>query len=161
MAMPALTPRRWTAREVRGLIAANPLHTPRYELVDGELLLTPSPSNAHQDAVFQFAKALDAYLRTGPLGRAKIAPFDVELESESVVQPDIFVVPLEEDARLRVEDGPARRLLVAVEIVSPSSARHDRVTKRRFFQRVRVPEYWVVDTDARTVERWRSGDGRT
>lgn len=53
-----------------------------------------------------------------------------------------------------------RALMLAIEIVSPGSARHDRVTKRRFFQRMGVPEYWVVDLEARVVERWRPGDER-
>ncbi len=51
-------------------------------------------------------------------------------------------------------------LLVAVEVLSPSTARYDRVTKRRFFGRLGVPEYWVIDTDGRLVERWRAGEKR-
>lgn len=53
-----------------------------------------------------------------------------------------------------------RALLLAAEVLSPSSARHDRVTKRGFFARVQVPEYWIVDIDARVFERWRPGDER-
>ena len=51
-----------------------------------------------------------------------------------------------------------RGLLLAVEVISPSSVRTDRVTKRAFFQRVGVPEYWVVDVDVHTVEGWHSAD---
>ena len=157
MAMPAVK-RRWTAREVRQLIAESPLATPRYELVDGELLVTPSPSFPHQRAVNLLWQALNEYLKRNPVGRASTSPFDVELEPETLVQPDMFVVPMHEARRL-IKEMPARELLVAAEVLSPSSGRHDRVTKRASYQR-NVPEYWIVDLDARLFERWRSGEER-
>ena len=63
-------------------------------------------------------------------------------------------------ATLRSGSDVVRRLLLAVEVVSPGSARHDRVTKPPRYQRNRVPEYWIVDDSSRTVERWRPGDER-
>jgi Uma2 family endonuclease len=155
MAMPAFdrgTARRWTARQVRQLIADNPLATPRYELVDGALLVTPSPSWPHQRAVQILVRELSAYLLREPVGHVGDSPFDVEPEPELIVQPDVFVLPIAESRRLLVE-MPARALLLAVEILSPTSSRHDRVTKRPAYQR-HVPEYWVVDLDARLIERW-------
>jgi Uma2 family endonuclease len=157
MAMPAVK-RRWTAREVRQLIAESPLATPRYELVDGALLVTPSPNWTHQRAVNRLVSALHEYLKGQHLGEASMSPFDVELAPESLVQPDVFVVPAHEARRLLTE-MPARELLVAAEALSPSSGRHDRVTKRSHYQR-HVPEYWIVDLDARLFERWRPGDER-
>ena len=157
MAMPAIK-RRWTALEVRQLIADNPLQTPRYELVDGELLVTPSPIAVHQRAVIQLWKALDAYLTRCPVGDAYTSPFDVELEPETVTQPDVFVVPPHEAKRILTE-LPARELLVVSEVLSPSSQRHDKVTKRDVYQR-HVPEYWIVDLEARLFERWRPGEER-
>ena len=157
MAMPSVK-RRWTAREVRRLIEESPLATPRYELVDGELLVTPSPSWAHQTAVSRLLAALIEYLDRQPVGRASTSPFDVELAPESLVQPDVFVIPTHEVRRLLIE-MPARELLLAVEVLSPSSGRYDRVTKRPHYQR-HVPEYWIVDLDARLFERWRPGDER-
>ena len=157
MAMPAVK-RRWTAREVRQLIAESPLATPRYELVDGELLVTPSPNWPHQRAVRLILLALEEYLRRHPVGEVATSPFDVELAPESLVQPDVFVVPVHEARRLLTE-MPARELLLAVEVLSPSSSRHDRVKKRPHYQR-HVPEYWIVDLDARLFERWRPGDER-
>jgi Uma2 family endonuclease len=157
MAMPAVK-RRWTAREVRQLIAESPLATPRYELVDGELLVTPSPNWPHQRAVRLILLALEEYLRRQPVGEVATSPFDVELAPESLVQPDVFVVPPHEARRLLTE-MPAHELLLAVEVLSPSSSRHDRVKKRPHYQR-HVPEYWIVDLDARLVERWRPRDDR-
>jgi Uma2 family endonuclease len=159
MGMPAREKHRWTAREVRQLTADAPLATPRYELVDGELLVTPSPSRAHQEAVKRLLVALTLYLDQEQVGSALASPSDIELEADDLRQPDVFVLPAGEAARLLRDDFPARELLAAVEVVSPSSARYDRVDKRALYQR-RVPEYWIVDTDARLVERWRAGEER-
>ena len=157
MAMPAVK-RRWTAREVRALIDQNPLATPRYELVDGELLVTPSPNTPHQRAVLALAAAVRDYLKRYPLGEVLVSPFDVELEPGLLVQPDVFVVPMPEARRLDTE-VLARELLVAAEVLSPSSGRHDRVTKRPHYQR-HIPESWIIDLDARLVERWLPNDTR-
>jgi len=159
MAMPAEIRRRWTAREVRELIAANPLATPRYELVDGELLVTPSPAYPHQRAVALLIIALGAYLDRERIGQVIPSPSDVELEPDFISQPDIFVVPTDEARRLMREGLPVRELLLAVEVLSPSSSRHDRVRKRPHYQR-HVPDYWIVDLDARLVEHWTPGDDR-
>ena len=159
MVMPAVD-RRWTAKEVRQLIADNPLKTPRYELVDGELLVTPSPGGLHQTAVLELAFALRLYLGDGAPARVLVSPSDVELEPEFLAQPDVFVIREQERKRARAaRDNVWRELLLAIEVLSPSSSRHDRVVKRPKYQR-HVPEYWIVDLDARLVERWRPGDSR-
>jgi Uma2 family endonuclease len=155
MAMPAMR-RRWSEREVRELIAHNPLATPRYELVDGELLVTPSPNALHQDAAYLLLRALNDYLKVNPIGHGYMSPLDVALEPGLVVQPDVLVVAVHEVQRL-MREMPARELLVAAEILSPTSGRYDRVVKRPPFQR-HVKEYWIVDLDARLVERWRPND---
>ena len=161
MAMPAVderSRRRWTAREVRQLIAESPLQTPRYELVDGELLVTPSPNRAHQLAVKALLRSLDDYLATSRIGYVLQSPFDVELEPESITQPDVFVVSPSDWERLATE-MPARELVLAIEVLSPSSSRHDRVTKRPLYLR-HVSEYWIVDPYARVVERWTPDEER-
>lgn len=150
--------RRWTAREVRALIAERPLASPRYELVDGELLVTPSPNWPHQRAVSLLWRILDDYLQPIGAGAAGVSPFDVELEQEFISQPDVFVLPLSEATRV-TRQMPARALLLAAEVLSPSSARFDRVVKKPKYLR-HVPEYWIVDPDARLFERWLPNDGR-
>ena len=152
MAMPSMERRRWTAREVRQLIADNPLPTPRYELVDGELLVTPSPIPVHQRAVMFLWKALDEYAQRDSLGDAYVSPSDVELEPGTIVQPDVFVVSAREAERI-MREWPARELLVAAEVLSASSGHGDKVRKRPLYGR-HVPEYWIVDLDARIIERW-------
>jgi Uma2 family endonuclease len=157
MAMPAVN-RRWTAREVRQLIEDNPLVTPRYELVDGELLVTPSPGRWHQRVVLELAVALREYLEREPVGVVMTSPSDVELEPEFLSQPDVFVVPGREWRRIG-DDHVIRELILAAEVLSPSSGRHDRVRKRPKYQK-HVPEYWILDLEARLVERWRPNEER-
>lgn len=159
MGMPAQAERYWTAAEVRALIADEPLASPRYELVDGELLVTPSPGPIHQGLVCELLVALRAYCKATRVGVACVSPSDIELESERITQPDVYVLPVDEHNRVIAEGFPARTMLLAIEILSPSSARHDRVTKRPLYQR-NVAEYWIVDPEARLVERWRPDDAR-
>lgn len=127
--MPAATARRWTLSEVRALIHFNPVYTPRYELVDGDLLVTLMPTPAHQRALGDLLVALAQYLEETRVGETLASPFDVELEPETLVWPDVFVMPPDAAAQIRNEDR-ARSLLLAVEILSPSSAETDRGPKR-------------------------------
>lgn len=159
MGMPVERARRWTAREVRKLIADAPSATPRYELVDGELLVTPSPRPAHQMAVGLLFAALAAYCEREGVGVALMSPSDIELQPEDIRQPDVFLLTMAEWKRIARDGFPARELLLAIEVISPSSARMDRVTKRRGYQ-AHLSEYWIADIDARIVERWRTGDER-
>ncbi len=152
MPMPALDAHYWTAAEVRAL----PDDGKRYECVDGELLVTPSPGYPHQFVVKELLLALDPYVRELGLGRLCFAPADVELEASTLVQPDLFVARTD-GAPLR-NAADIRGLLLAVEVLAPSTARYDRGVKRRFYQRNDVAEYWVVDSDARLVERWGAQD---
>lgn len=158
MGMPAQqTPhRRWTEEEFYSARDAAPPGE-RWELVDGEVLVTPSPHWTHQRIVVRLTVALDAYVRAHSLGEVFASPLDVKLEPGLVLQPDVLVVPAGE---LRRHSDIVRRLLVAIETVSPSSARHDRVTKRPRYQRNRVPEYWIVDDISQTIERWTPADER-
>lgn len=160
MSMPARLPlpERWTRERVRVLRDRSTDGT-RYELVGGTLVVTPAPSGLHQEAVLLLCSALRAYVQRHGLGLAGIAPRDVDFNSEETTQPDVFVVPLDEVDRYRGSE-PVRTLLLAAEVISPSSARGDRVDKREAYQRNGVPEYWIVDTAARVFERWHPADER-
>jgi Uma2 family endonuclease len=141
------------------MVRALPEDGNRYEVVDGELLVTPSPTWDHQRIVLGLGTLLDHHIRSLGLGEAMISPSDVELDAHGLVQPDIFVQGL-------VDGHPSRGwntgapLFLVVEVLSPSTARADRTTKRRRFQSAGIPEYWIVDLDARTIERWRPRDRR-
>ena len=154
MAMPAIQ-RRWTADAVRELIREDQ-PWPRYELIDGELLVTPAPRDAHQFACFELCRLLNAFLEGEPIGVVTMSPSDVPIPPDNVVQPDVYVVPTYETEDERAIDWPTRTyLLLAAEVLSPSSLRTDRITKRELYLDNGVAEYWIVDLDARVVERWR------
>jgi Uma2 family endonuclease len=158
MAMPAQPAKRWTADEARQLNEANPNAFPRYEVIDGELLvMRVAPRLAHQRAVDALYLRLHAYVTPRHLGEVLTGPAEIELELDSMVSPDLFTIP--PDSGARVEDwSGVRSLVLVVEILSPSTAHHDRVVKRDYFMRNDVGEYWIVDLDGRLVERWRRGD---
>lgn len=158
MAMPALQfPARtdWTAEEVRGF----PDDGNRYEVVDGALLVSPSPRLLHQRACSSLERALHPFVTAHRLGEVFRSPADIEFDVRTLVQPDVFVVPLVDGRRPR-DWTETRTLTVAIEVLSPSTARADRTVKRRKHQAVGTPEYWIVDLDARVVERWTPGDER-
>lgn len=144
----------WTAERVRAL----PSDGNRYEVVDGELLVTPSPATPHQRAVGALHLTLGNYLKAQGGAELFLSPADVELDPRTLVQPDLFVLPLNDGRKLRAW-GDIKTLLLAIEVLSPSTARHDRLTKRRVYQREGV-EYWIIDLDARIIERWQPGEER-
>ena len=161
MAMPAqpLRPHRWTVDEVDRLAEARLELSPRYELVDGELLVTPAPSGRHQRIVGALFNQLCTYAQRSRVGEVRLGPGEARLTPDSRFEPDIFVIPAIDGRMPRAAD-PVTRLLLAIEVLSPSSSRHDRITKRRFFQAHGVPEYWVVDGEAEAFEVWHPGDER-
>jgi len=148
--------RRWTEEEFYAARDAAPPGE-RWELVDGELLVTPSPHWTHQNVVGRLFVLLDAYVRAHSLGMVFCAPLDVRLRSGLVTQPDLLVVPA---GLLGTYEDTVNQLLLAVETISPGSARFDRVVKRPRYQRERVPEYWIIDQRSETIERWRPDDER-
>lgn len=142
------------------MVRALPGDGNRYEVVDGELLVTPAPSWRHQRAVIGIAARLWHYLRGTAWGEVMSSPADISFREDRLVQPDVFVAPLGPGGRRPRQWSDIRGLLLAVEVLSPSTARADRQVKRRLYQEERVGEYWIVDLDARVVERWRAGDER-
>ena len=139
----------YTADMVRAL----PDDGNRYEVVHGELLVTPSPRELHQRVHLRLVLELGKYLERYPAaGALYSSPADISWTPDTLVQPDLFVAALDE---ARTGDWSRfRTLLLAVEVLSPSSVRQDRFTKRRLYQEVGVATYWVVDADARAVEVW-------
>ena len=157
MSMPAPA-RHWTIDEVRAMQDED-RPWPRYELIDGELLVTPAPRRLHQRAVAELFRLVDPYVRAHRLGVTEFSPADIQLEPGTLVQPDLFVSPLL-DGRAPLHWPETTRLVLAGEVISPSNPRADRVTKRRFYTRVDVAEYWVIDLDARVIERNLGADPR-
>jgi len=154
MGMPQ-TETRWTAELVRAL----PDDGKRYELVSGELVVTPAPAPLHQSILAALYDRLSPYLQRTGAGRIRWSPADLAFGEDEILQPDLFVVPARLPRQIR-RWTDITSLLLAVEVLSPSTARYDRIVKRRRYQRAGVPEYWIVDPDARVIERWRPSDER-
>jgi Uma2 family endonuclease len=154
MGMPTLK-RDWTVADLADL----PDDGNRYEVLDGILYVTPSPSADHQTAVQALYRLLADYLDRERIGFVFVAPGDVTFSPRRLVQPDLFVVPLQEGRRPR-RFADVKHLLLAIEVLSPSTSRADRVAKRTVYREEGVEVYWVVDLDARTVERSVPNDPR-
>jgi Uma2 family endonuclease len=132
----------------------------RYEIIDGELFVTPAPSAVHQYVVVELLARLLGYLRGSGVGYPVISPADVRREDHrrNRVQPDIFVVRVVNGKR-PTYPFDLTDLLLVVEVESPSNSRYDYQTKRALYLGAGVPEYWIINPDARTVSRWRrAGD---
>jgi hypothetical protein len=104
------------------------------------------------------SRAHHGHAIAGRVGEIFVAPLDVRLESSLIMQPDVLLVPKGSPNPYR--GAAVSRISLAVEVISPSSAKHDRVTKRPRYQRNRVDDYWIVDPDAETIERWTPNDER-
>lgn len=135
----------------------------RYDLLEGELVMTPSPSRRHQLIQLRLAAALLAWAEERDAGHVYGAPLDVLLRAADpavVVQPDVVYVAPGSQATLTdggIEGPPD----LVVEIVSPGSVREDGVRKRALYEAHGVPEYWLVLPDLDQVEVMTLGsDGR-
>jgi Uma2 family endonuclease len=159
MGMPALPTTGWTAATLDALLETLPDDGKRYEIIDGELLVTPAPHLAHQIVLTEMLARLREYLRAHPVGRVIAGPADVRVGDRTSVEPDLFVIPQVGGPFPRFW-SPLGTLLLAVEILSPTTARVDRGRKRALYQREGVAEYWIVDLDAHLAERWRPRDDR-
>ena len=135
------------------MVRAFPEDGNRYEVVHGELLVTPAPRLSHQLVVTRLATALSNYLVQYPVGVVLVSPADISWGRRDVlVQPDVFVLS-QQDAQ--TDDWKrVRRLLLVVEVLSPSTARADRFVKRRRYQEAGVPLYWIVDAEQQQTEVW-------
>ncbi len=144
----------WTRHDLDAL----PADGNRYELIDGVLLVGPSPGHLHQRAAFRLSVLLDSLCP--PEFEVLLAPFDVVLDDVSVVEPDVLVAR-RCDITERNLPGPP---LIAVEVLSPSSRMIDLHVKKDRLRRAGCPHYWVVDPETPSVTAWRlheAGAGST
>lgn len=122
----------------------------RYELIDGDLYVTPSPVWTHQRISFWIAYRIGGWIAERDLGQMQAAPLDVILAGDTVVQPDHVFIRKERLATVVdrwVHGSPD----LVIEILSPNTAGRDQLLKRHAYARNEIPEYWLVDPDARTV----------
>ncbi len=138
---------QWTYEDY----AAIPDDGKRYEVVNGVLFMSPAPNKWHQKTVGRIFRYLAAHIEDTGLGEVYIAPFDVELASHTVVQPDVLVLlkpNLEKATDSHVIGAPD----LVVEVASPGTAIYDRRAKFDAYIQAGVPEYWIVEPASHSVE---------
>jgi len=126
----------------------------RYEVIDGQLYVTPPPVLEHQGASSVLHTYVESYVRQRRLGKVYSAPVGVVLDDENGVQPDLVYVSRERLhilSRRGIEGAPD----LVVEILSPSTRSRDRGIKRRRYATAGVPHYWIVDPRSRELEARR------
>jgi len=131
--------------------AALPNDGNRYEILEGELAVTPAPSTKHQTASGNLFFLLTQHIKANDLGKLFHAPVDLILESTSVLQPDLLFVAKARQNIITdraIEGAPD----LVIEILSPTTSRSDRVTKAQIYARHKVPAYWIVDPEQEAVE---------
>ena len=125
----------------------------RYELVDGVLLVSPAPTNRHQIAVGELYLLLRAACPADV--RVMLAPTDYQPTDRRSLQPDLLVA-----RRADVGDDPiSAPLLLAVEVLSPSTRSVDQLLKRGVYAESGVAAYWLVDPAEPSVRALRLVDG--
>jgi Uma2 family endonuclease len=132
----------------------------RYELIDGEIVVSASPILVHQTAVLELAVIFRAFVKLHALGKIVMSPMDVRLAPDIVVQPDFCFVRKGSAADNPNEERIAGSPDVMVEVLSPSNPGHDLVRKRELYARYDVPEYWIVDPLRRTITALTLTGGR-
>ncbi len=120
------------------------------ELSEGTLIMPPHPTRSHQTAVQIFYRRLDDFVRERDLGEVYVAPLPVRLWPDKIREPDVLFMAKEHADRMGEQFfGPPD---VVVEVTSPSTRHTDRADKHIEYARAGIPEYWIVDPDARSVE---------
>ena len=130
----------------------------RYEILAGELAVTPAPGRRHQEVVGELFSVLHGHVKAHRLGQVFVSPFDVILDDTTIVQPDIVYVAIDRLAIVSdrgVEGAPS----LVVEVVSPSTRQRDREAKRVLYARRGIQHFWIADPEARSIDAYvlRSG----
>ncbi len=145
--MIATETRRLTVEDYRKL----PADDWRYQLIDGEIVMSPSPNFFHQTILLNLIEILSPYVRQHDLGRVRFAPLDFYLDDNNVYQPDIFFISRARESIIQ-EDGLHGAPDLVVEVLSPHTARYDLNAKRAGYARSGVRELWLIYPKAERVD---------
>ena len=143
--------RRWTIEELHSL----PDDGNKYELIHGELFVTPAPSDNHETAAARLTRLIDRYVEANGLGLVYRPRAVVRIGDDTEVEPDLMVRQPQASRRASWVGAPTP--ILVVEIASPTTRRRDRLHKRNVYAEAGVPEYWMVDSDERTISVARPG----
>ena len=130
----------------------------RYQILEGELFMTPPPGFSHQNSVTQLTIMLGQYLNRNQIGKVFCAPFAVVLSDINVVEPDLVYVS---NARKNLikERGIFGSPDLMVEVLSKGNKKMDRITKFKLYARFKIPHYWIVDPMEKTMELYQLEKG--
>ena len=150
--------KEWTYEDFMALPEGGPV---RYELIEGDLCMTPAPNPRHQKISGNLFGIVWNFLRTNPLGEVFAAPVDVVFSQEppQVVEPDLVFLS-KEHGSLITETNLQGAPDLLVEILSPTTSLRDRREKLALYERFGVPEYWIVNPERNTVQVFRLSGGR-
>jgi len=123
----------------------------RYELINGNLTMSPAPITKHQIILITLVGELFMWLKTNPIGKVMVAPVDVYLDEENLVQPDILFISKKRE-KIITEKNIQGAPDLTIEIVSQSSIHRDMVEKKSLYEKFGVKEYWLVYPDEELVE---------
>src|SRR5690625_1359647 len=130
----------------------------RYEIIRGELLMTPAPSINHQRILEKLFISINNYVEENNLGEVLVAPVDIILSMTDVVQPDLIFVSKEREeiiTKKNIVEAPD----LVVEIISEHTEVIDRNRKKALYERYHVREYWIVHPDEKQVEQYVLEEG--
>jgi Uma2 family endonuclease len=127
-----------------------------YELINGHLVMSPSPSTQHQRLVRRLSRTLENSARELG-GEVLFAPMDVHLSDDTVVQPDVLYVSSDRSDRIQEQEINGAPDLV-LEVASPSTSHLDAFDKKQLYEAHGVREYWIVDPETKTAEVYRNTD---
>ncbi len=131
----------------------------RFELIEGEVFMTPSPNTKHQTAAANLHLALGQFVRERSLGRVFFAPYDIVFSKWTALEPDLLFIRRERLSIITEANVQGTPDLV-IEILSPSNKEYDRETKHRVYEEAGVAEVWYVDPEKRSVEILNLGPDR-
>jgi Uma2 family endonuclease len=134
--------------------ATIPFGAPNYQLIEGDLIMAPSPGSFHQGISGKLHLLLGVFLQTHPLGHVFVAPLDVHLSDINIYQPDLLFIR-RENAAIIEEHGIEGAPHLVVEILSKTTEKYDLGIKRSVYARTGVEEMWIVDPAQRTVALYR------
>jgi Uma2 family endonuclease len=124
----------------------------RYEVLEGELVMTPAPKSLHQLILANLHLILGTFVREHGLGKLLFAPTDVVLSERNVVQPDLLFVASNRISIIDLQGAVHGAPDLVVEVLSPSTARRDLEIKMQIYSTYGVREYWIVDPEAGAIE---------
>lgn len=131
----------------------------RYEIIEGEVSMTPAPSPRHQEIQLRLSSALFFHVNKHSLGTVLTSPIDLVLSMVDVVQPDVLFVARERSHIIAKKNLVGIPNLI-VEILSPSSTTRDQKEKLNLYQRYGLPEYWIVNPDSQIIEVYLAAANR-